>query len=54
LAKVVVVKRSSAAAICRSGEQQWSLLPPTVKMVDDVGAGALHSSMFVVHRSRTA
>jgi len=39
LAKVVVIKRGSAAAICRSGEEQLSLVPPTVKPVDDVGAG---------------
>jgi len=39
LAKVVVIKRGSAAAICRSGEEQLSLVPPTVKRVDDVGAG---------------
>lgn len=47
LAKVVVVKRGSAAAICRSGEEQLSLMPPTVKMVDDVGAGDSFGAGFI-------
>jgi sugar/nucleoside kinase (ribokinase family) len=47
LAKVVVVKRGSAAAICRSGEEQWSLMPPTVKPVDDVGAGDSFAAGFI-------
>jgi sugar/nucleoside kinase (ribokinase family) len=47
LAKVVVVKRGSAAAICRSGDEQWSLAPPPVKMVDDVGAGDTFDAGFV-------
>ena len=29
LAKVVVVKRGASAAICRSGQEQHSLMPPT-------------------------
>jgi sugar/nucleoside kinase (ribokinase family) len=49
LAKIVVVKRGAAAAICRSGEEQCSLMPPTVKAVDDVGAGDSFDAGFV-HR----
>jgi sugar/nucleoside kinase (ribokinase family) len=47
LCKVVVVKRGSSAAICRSGGEQWSSAPPTVKMVDDVGAGDTFDAGFV-------
>jgi sugar/nucleoside kinase (ribokinase family) len=47
LAKVVVVKCGSAAAICRKGEEQWSSAPPTVKMVDDIGAGDTFDSGFI-------
>jgi sugar/nucleoside kinase (ribokinase family) len=47
LAKVVVVKRGSAAAICRSGAEQVSLIPPTVKPVDDVGAGDSFGAGFI-------
>ena len=47
LAKVVVVKRGSAAAICRSGEEQVSLVPPTVTSVDDVGAGDSFGAGFI-------
>jgi sugar/nucleoside kinase (ribokinase family) len=47
LAKVVVVKRGSAAAICRSGEEQVSLVPPTVTPVDDVGAGDSFDAGFI-------
>jgi len=47
LCKVVVVKRGSGAAICRSGDEQWSLSPPKVKMVDDVGAGDTFDAGFV-------
>ena len=39
LARIVVVKRGSSAAICRSGQEQVSLMPPSVKAVDDIGAG---------------
>jgi sugar/nucleoside kinase (ribokinase family) len=47
LAKVVVVKRGSAAAICRQGDEQWSSAPPIVKMVDDIGAGDTFDSGFI-------
>ena len=47
LAKVVVVKRGSAAAICRSGEEQVSLVPPTITSVDDVGAGDSFAAGFI-------
>jgi sugar/nucleoside kinase (ribokinase family) len=45
--KVVVVKRGRAAAICRSGDEQWSLSPPQVKVVDDIGAGDTFAAGFV-------
>jgi sugar/nucleoside kinase (ribokinase family) len=47
LAKVVAVKRGSAAAICRSGQDQCSLAPPSVKTVDDVGAGDSFDAGFI-------
>jgi sugar/nucleoside kinase (ribokinase family) len=47
LVKTVVVKRGSAAAICRSGEDQCSLVPPTVKSVDDIGAGDSFDAGFI-------
>jgi sugar/nucleoside kinase (ribokinase family) len=47
LVRVVVVKRGSAAAICRSGEEQWSLMPPRVKVTDDVGAGDSFDAGFI-------
>ncbi len=47
LAKIVVVKRGSAAAICRSGGEQWSLAPPIVKVVDDIGAGDTFDAGFI-------
>jgi sugar/nucleoside kinase (ribokinase family) len=47
LAKVVVVKRGSSAAICRSGSEQCSLIPPRVKSVDDVGAGDSFDAGFI-------
>ena len=47
LAKTVVVKRGSAAAICRSGDGQWSLAPPPVTTVDDVGAGDTFNAGFL-------
>lgn len=47
LAKIVVVKRGAAAAICRSGQEQCSLMPPTVKAVDDVGAGDSFDAGFI-------
>jgi sugar/nucleoside kinase (ribokinase family) len=47
LAKVVVVKRGTAAAICRKGDEQWSLSPPTMMMVDDIGAGDTFDAGFI-------
>jgi len=47
LAKIVVVKRGAAAAICRSGQEQCSLMPPSVKAVDDIGAGDSFDAGFV-------
>lgn len=45
--KVVVVKRGGGSAICRSGDEQWSLAPPQVTMMDDVGAGDSFDAGFV-------
>ena len=45
--KVVVVKRGSGTAICRSGDEQWSMAPPKVTAVDDVGAGDTFDAGFV-------
>lgn len=45
--KVVVVKRGGGSAICRSGDEQWSLAPPQVKVVDDIGAGDSFDAGFV-------
>ena len=47
LAKMVVVKRGSGPAICRSGNEQWHLAPPAVDLVDDVGAGDTFNSGFI-------
>jgi sugar/nucleoside kinase (ribokinase family) len=47
LVRVVVVKRGSAAAICRSGQEQWSLMPPRVTVTDDVGAGDSFDAGFI-------
>jgi sugar/nucleoside kinase (ribokinase family) len=47
LAKVVVVKRGSGSAICRKGNEEWSLSPPLVQMVDDIGAGDSFDAGFV-------
>lgn len=47
LAKIVVVKRGPSAAICRSGQEQHSLAPPTMKPVDDVGAGDSFDAGFI-------
>jgi len=47
LSKVVVVKRGSGSAICRTGDEQWSLSPPVVQMVDDVGAGDSFDAGFI-------
>jgi sugar/nucleoside kinase (ribokinase family) len=54
LVKVVIVKRGSAAAICRSGEEQCSLAPPTVKSVDDIGAGDSFDAGFIHQQLRGA
>jgi sugar/nucleoside kinase (ribokinase family) len=47
LAKIVVMKSGSGSAICRTGDQQWGLAPPTVKLVDDVGAGDTFDAGFI-------
>jgi len=47
LTKVVVVKRGSGSAICRRGDEQWSLAPPAVEVVDDVGAGDTFDAGFI-------
>src|ERR1035437_793762 len=36
-----------SAAICRAGEEQYSLMPPSVKTVDDVGAGDSFAAGFI-------
>jgi sugar/nucleoside kinase (ribokinase family) len=47
LSKVVVVKRGSGSAICRRGDEQWSLAPPAVQMIDDIGAGDTFDAGFI-------
>ena len=47
LSKIVVVKCGARAAICRSGDEQWSLAPPSVQMVDDIGAGDTFDAGFI-------
>jgi sugar/nucleoside kinase (ribokinase family) len=47
LSKVVVVKRGSGPAICRSGDEQWTLAPPPVEIVDDIGAGDTFDAGFI-------
>jgi sugar/nucleoside kinase (ribokinase family) len=47
LARIVVVKRGSGPAICRAGAEQWRLAPPSVDMVDDVGAGDTFNAGFI-------
>jgi len=47
LARIVVVKRGSGAAICRSGDEQWTAAPPAVEMVDDIGAGDTFDAGFI-------
>jgi sugar/nucleoside kinase (ribokinase family) len=54
LAKVVVVKRGMQPAICRSGQEQWSLAPPKVPLVDDVGAGDSFDAGFIQRYLRGA
>lgn len=45
--RVLVIKRGTSAAICRSGQEQWSHMPPKVKTVDDVGAGDSFDAGFI-------
>src|SRR6202030_4013983 len=47
LSKVVVVKRGSEATICRRGNEEYSLAPPRVQMVDDIGAGDTFDAGFM-------
>jgi sugar/nucleoside kinase (ribokinase family) len=47
LAKIVAVKRGSATSVCRSGNEQWSVAPPSVTVIDDVGAGDTFDSGFI-------
>lgn len=47
ITKIVVVKRGPAAAICRKGDEQWSLAPPSVNVVDQVGAGDSFNAGFI-------
>jgi sugar/nucleoside kinase (ribokinase family) len=47
LSKIVVVKCGARAAICRSGDEQWDLAPPSVQMVDDIGAGDTFDASFI-------
>ena len=47
LVKIVVVKHGSGAAICRTGNEQWTAAPPAVEMVDDVGAGDTFDAGFI-------
>jgi len=47
LSKVVVVKSGSGATICRSGDEQCTLPPPVVRVVDDIGAGDTFDAAFI-------
>jgi sugar/nucleoside kinase (ribokinase family) len=47
LCKIVAVKRGSGAALCRCGNEQWSLAPPPVAVMDDVGAGDTFDAGFI-------
>ena len=47
LANVVVVKCGSGPAVCRAGNEQWSVAPPRVNFVDDVGAGDTFAAGFM-------
>jgi len=47
LAEVVVLKRGSEPAICQAGKKRWSLTPPSVQVVDPVGAGDSFSAGFI-------
>jgi sugar/nucleoside kinase (ribokinase family) len=41
------VKRGSGSAICRTGDEQLSLAPPAVQIVDDIGAGDSFDAGFI-------
>jgi sugar/nucleoside kinase (ribokinase family) len=47
VSKVVAVKRGSAGSICRAGGEEWSVPPPTVTVVDDIGAGDSFDAGFI-------
>jgi sugar/nucleoside kinase (ribokinase family) len=47
LGKVLAVKCGTGPAICRAGREQWSLTPPRVEFVDDVGAGDTFAAGFI-------
>lgn len=47
LVRVVVVKRGSAPALCQTGKERWSRIPPAVQVVDDVGAGDSFDAGFI-------
>src|SRR6202451_339832 len=47
LSKVVAVMRGSGSARGRTGDEQWSLSPPAVQMVDDIGAGDTFDAGFI-------
>ncbi len=43
----MVVKGGFGAAICRSGNEPWSVAPPAVKMIDDIAAGDTFDAAFI-------
>jgi sugar/nucleoside kinase (ribokinase family) len=47
LVKIVAMKRGSRPAICRTGNEQWELAPPSVQVADDVGAGDTFNAGFL-------
>jgi sugar/nucleoside kinase (ribokinase family) len=47
LVKIVAMKRGSRPAICRTGNEQWELAPPSVHIADDVGAGDTFNAGFL-------
>jgi sugar/nucleoside kinase (ribokinase family) len=47
LSTIVVVKRGSRPAICRTGDQEWRAAPPSVTVVDEVGAGDTFNAGFL-------
>ncbi len=44
---VIVVKRGPEGALCRSGNEHYSLTPPRVQPVDDIGAGDTFDAGFI-------